>query len=313
MSHSHSHGQGHDHGHGHHHDHNHEVRNHNRTFGIAIALNVGFVAIEAVYGLAADSLALLADAGHNLSDVLGLMMAWGAIFLARREPSRWRTYGMRKTTILAALFNALILLMAIGGIAWEAVRRLAEPAPVAGMTVVVVAAIGVVINAGTMLLFVSDSKDDINIRGAFLHMAADAGVSLGVVIAGLIIYYTSQLWLDPVISLVIVAVIFIGTWSLLKESLNLAMDAVPKGIDPDGIRQYLTDLPGVEAVHDLHIWGLSTTETALTAHLVKPDAIDDDRVIQQASQTLRTEYGVGHITLQWERDDQACTSNANCC
>lgn len=313
MSHSHSHGHGHDHGHGHHHDHNPEVRNHNRTFGIAIALNVAFVAIEAVYGLAADSLALLADAGHNLSDVLGLLMAWGAIFLARREPSRWRTYGMRKTTILAALFNALILLMAIGGIAWEAVRRLAEPAPVAGMTVVVVAAIGVVINAATMLLFVSDSKDDINIRGAFMHMAADAAVSLGVVVAGLIIFYTGLLWLDPVISLVIVAVIFIGTWSLLKESLNLAMDAVPKGIDPDGIRQYLTDLPGVEAVHDLHIWGLSTTETALTAHLVKPDAADDDRVIQQASETLRTRFGVGHITLQWERDDQACTSNVNCC
>lgn len=313
MSHSHSHGHGHDHGHGHHHDHNPEVRNHNRTFGIAIALNVAFVAIEAVYGLAADSLALLADAGHNLSDVLGLLMAWGAIFLARREPSRWRTYGMRKTTILAALFNALILLMAIGGIAWEAVRRLAEPAPVAGMTVVVVAAIGVVINAATMLLFVSDSKDDINIRGAFMHMAADAAVSLGVVVAGLIIFYTGLLWLDPVISLVIVAVIFIGTWSLLKESLNLAMDAVPKGIDPDGIRRYLNDLPGVEAVHDLHIWGLSTTETALTAHLVKPDAADDDRVIQQASETLRTEFGVGHITLQWERDDQACTSNVNCC
>lgn len=311
MPHSHSHSHGHDHGH--HHDHNPAVKNHNRTFGIAIVLNVAFVVIEAVYGLAADSLALLADAGHNLSDVLGLLMAWGAIFLARQEPSRLRTYGMRKTTILAALFNALILLMAIGGIAWEAAQRLADPAPVAGMTVVVVAAIGVVINAATMMLFVSDSKDDINIRGAFLHMAADAAVSLGVVGAGLIIYYTGLLWLDPIISLVIVAVIFAGTWSLLKESLNLAIDAVPKGVDPDGILRFLNDLPGVQAVHDLHIWGLSTTETALTAHLVKPDAADDDQVIQQASHTLRTEYGVSHVTLQWERDDQACTSNVNCC
>ncbi len=308
MSHSHTHGSD----HGHHHDHAPEVRNHNRTFGLAIALNVGFVIIEAVYGLAADSLALLADAGHNLSDVLGLLMAWGAIFLASKRPSRWRTYGMRKATILAALFNALVLLVAIGGIAWEAARRFAEPAPVAGMTVVVVAAIGVLINAGTMMLFVSDSRDDINIRGAFLHMAADAAVSLGVVVAGLVIYYTGLLWIDPLISLAIVVIIFLGTWSLLKESLNLAIDAVPKGIDPDAIHRFLSELPGVEAVHDLHIWGLSTTETALTAHLVKPDATDDDHVIQQASHTLRTDYGVGHITLQWERDDQACSSSVNC-
>ncbi|WP_166258475.1 cation diffusion facilitator family transporter [Marinobacter salicampi] len=295
-----------------HHSPGHGVRNYNRTFAIAIGLNVAFVVVEVIYGLLAGSLALLADAGHNLSDVLGLLLAWGASYLASRQASRWRTYGLRKTTILAALFNALILLVAIGAIAWEAISRLNTPAEVAGITVIVVAGIGVVINAATMMLFMADRKSDLNIRGAFVHMAADAGISLGVVITGIVILYSGVQWLDPLISLLIAAVIFVGTWALLRDSLNLALDAVPKGIEPKEIEAFLVSLEGVEAVHDLHIWGISTTEVALTAHLVKPDPSDDDKVIAEISRVLKDRYRIDHATIQWERDTRVCPSGVEC-
>lgn len=305
MAHSHDH---HDQGHGH----SHGVRNYNRTFALAVFLNIGFVIIEVVFGIMADSLALLADAGHNLSDVLGLVLAWGASYLAEREASRWRTYGLRKSTILAALFNALILLAAIGGITWEAINRLGNPTEVAGMTVALVAGAGVVINAATMMLFIADRKQDLNIRGAFLHMAADAGISLGVVVTAIIIMLTGAQWLDPVISLAIAAAIFVGTWSLLRDSLDLAMDAVPRGIDPQEIRDYLRELPGIEEAHDLHIWGLSTTETALTVHLVKPDSRHDDALIEEVSRVLKERFRITHVTLQLERSRKLCPSGVAC-
>jgi cobalt-zinc-cadmium efflux system protein len=309
--HGHAHGHGHGHGHGHTH-HHHGPANYNRAFAIGIALNIAFVIIEAFYGLAADSLALLADAGHNLSDVLGLLLAWGATSLAQQKITEKRTFGLKKSTIFAALLNAIILLVAIGGIAWEAVGRFSEPQPVAGVTVIVVAAIGILINVATMLLFMRDRKDDLNIHGAFVHMAADAAVSLGVVIAGVAMLYTGAYWIDPVISLTIAAVILLGTWSLLKDSVNLAVDAVPKGIDARAVQASLNELPGVEAVHDLHIWGMSTTETALTAHLVRPRGEPDDKLIRLASEMLQTRFGIDHATLQVERDSERCPSGTCC-
>ena len=309
---AHSHGKAHGHSHGHGHTHHHGPANYNRAFAIGIALNIAFVIIEAFYGLAADSLALLADAGHNLSDVLGLLLAWGATSLAQQKITEKRTFGLKKSTIFAALLNAIILLVAIGGIAWEAVGRFSEPQPVAGVTVIVVAAIGILINVATMLLFMRDRKDDLNIHGAFVHMAADAAVSLGVVIAGVAMLYTGAYWIDPVISLTIAAVILLGTWSLLKDSVNLAVDAVPKGIDARAVQASLNELPGVEAVHDLHIWGMSTTETALTAHLVRPRGEPDDKLIRLASEMLQTRFGIDHATLQVERDSERCPSGTCC-
>ncbi|MEQ5836719.1 cation diffusion facilitator family transporter [Marinobacter sp. NFXS9] len=309
MSHAHHH-HGHAH-HGHSHGHSHGVA-YNRAFAIGILLNVFFVVVEAVYGVLADSMALLADAGHNLSDVLGLILAWGAAWLAQREATKWRTYGLKKTTILAALINALVLMVAIGGIAWESIRRFSNPPEVAGMTVIVVALIGVVINAATMMLFMAGQKEDLNIRGAFLHMAADAGVSLGVAVAGLVILWTGQTWIDPVVSLAIVAVILIGTWGLLKESLNLSLDAVPSGIDPDEVHGVLNDLPGVEGVHHVHIWAMSTTENALTAHLVKPDPASDDALLETLEGKLRHDFNINHVTIQWERDSDACPVSHRC-
>ncbi|MFC6672980.1 cation diffusion facilitator family transporter [Marinobacterium aestuariivivens] len=300
------------HGHAHGHEHHQGPADYNRAFAIGVGLNSLFVLIEAVYGLAADSLALLADAGHNLSDVLGLLLAWGASYLARQQMTHKRTFGLKKSTILAALINAIVLLIAIGGIAWEAVRRFDEPAPVAGMTVIVVAAIGIAVNTATMLLFMTDRRRDLNIQGAFLHMAADAAVSLGVVIAGVAMLYTGAYWIDPVVSLVIAAVIMISTWSLLKDSLNLAVDAVPEGIDALAVKQALGELPGVAAVHDLHIWGLSTTETALMAHLVRPDGDDHDKLIRAASEMLHQRFDIDHATLQVERSLQQCPSGARC-
>lgn len=309
MSHAHHH-----HGHAHHahsHGHSHGVA-YNRAFAIGILLNVFFVVVEAVYGVLADSMALLADAGHNLSDVLGLILAWGAAWLAQRAATKWRTYGLKKTTILAALINALVLMVAIGGIAWESIRRFSNPPEVAGMTVIVVALIGVVINAATMMLFMAGQKEDLNIRGAFLHMAADAGVSLGVAVAGLVILWTGQTWIDPVVSLAIVAVILIGTWGLLKESLNLSLDAVPSGIDPDEVHTVLNDLPGVEGVHHVHIWAMSTTENALTAHLVKPDPASDDALLETLEGKLRHDFNINHVTIQWERGSDACPVSHRC-
>ena len=292
------------------HTHNHETDSYNRAFAIGVILNLAFVIAEATFGILSDSLALLADAGHNLSDVLGLLLAWGARFLARRQSSTRRTYGLRKSTILAALANAVILMVVIGGISWEAVKRLTIPGETIGATIIIVAGIGVLINTATALLFVTGRKGDLNIRGAFLHMAADAGVSLGVVLGGIAILYTSWFWIDPVLSLMIAIIILISTWGLLKDSLNLIMDAVPEGIDPADVLSYLQGLPGVTAVHDLHIWGMSTTESALTAHLVKPNPEDDDAIIEQAGKEIHDRFGIHHITLQWERSEESRPCNA---
>lgn len=292
--------------------HNHGPADYNRAFAIGVVLNFGFVIAEVIFGLTADSLALLADAGHNLSDVAGLLLAWGASVLSRLRPTARRTYGYRSTTIIAALVNAVILLVAVGGIALESVQRFKRPAPAAGETIIIVAAIGVVINTVTALLFFAGRKKDLNIRGAFLHMASDAGVSVGVVLAGIGIMTTGWLWIDPLVSLAIVAIILVSTWGLLKESMNLALQAVPAGIDTQMVSDYLSRLPGVTAVHDLHIWAISTTETALTAHLVKPDPIDDDVLITQVRHDLFENFGIDHMTLQWERSDSFVQCGAAC-
>lgn len=285
--------------------HSHDVPNFGRAFAIGIGLNLAFVAVEAIFGGIAHSLALLADAGHNLSDVLGLVLAWGATVLVRRLPTRRRTYGLRKTSILASLTNALLLLIAISVIAWEAIRRLQQPEPVGSGLVMGVAAVGIVINGVTAWLFSSGRKGDMNIRGAYLHMAADAAVSAGVVLAALAMRYTGWLWLDPAVSLVIVAVIAWSTWGLLRDSVNLALDAVPQGLDPERIENYLAGLPGVMAVHDLHIWGISTTEAALTVHLVKPDATIDDALLGRINADLHRLFGIDHATVQFELGDDA--------
>ena len=289
MSHQHDHA-GHDH-----------VQDFRRVFAIGVVLNLAFVIVEATAGFVSGSLALVTDAGHNLSDVLGLVLAWGAMILSARRASGRRPYGWRKSSILAALMNAILLLFAIGAVASEAIRRLGHPRTVEGSTIVLVAAIGLVVNGATAMLFHRGRGHDLNVRGAFLHMAADAAVSAGVVVSGLVISSTGWMWLDPAVSLVIVVVILLGTWGLLRESLDLAMDAVPPGVDPDAVRDYLCGLPGVTAVHDLHIWAMSTTENALTAHLVKPDPAGDDELVARAARELRERFRVGHVTLQWER------------
>ncbi len=308
MSHHHTHHHDHDHDHDHTHDghghashggHHHvPTGDFDRAFFLAITLNIAFVVIEFTYGFIAHSTALLADAGHNLSDVLALILAWGAALLSRKQPSGRYTYGLRSTSILAALINAMLLLVACGAIAWEAVRRLSEPLEVAGVPMTVVAAIGIVINGLSAWLFMAGSKDDLNIRGAFLHMAADAAVSLGVVVAGLVIIFTGWRWPDPVISLVIVAVIVVGTWSLLREAVRLSLSAVPAHIDLAQVEQYLLQLPGVAAVDDLHIWGMSTTETALTAYLVMPGGYPDDGFMENVAAELQSHFRIGHSTLQ---------------
>jgi cobalt-zinc-cadmium efflux system protein len=299
------------HSHRHHAVHHSEGRHGDRLgrrFALGVALNLGFVVLEAIYGILANSLSLLADAGHNLSDVLGLVLAWAATILARRQPTERRTYGMRKSTIMASLTNAVLLLVVSGALAWEAVRRFAAPEPVAETEVMVVAAIGVVINGATALLFAAGRERDLNIRGAFLHMAADAAISLGVVISALAIVATGWLWLDPATSLVIVAIIAVGTWSLLRDSLDLALDAVPAGIDPEAVEAYLGGLAGVTAVHDLHIWAMSTTEAALTVHLVRPGAGTDDAWLADITETLRQRFAIPHATIQVENGDgpEAC-------
>jgi cobalt-zinc-cadmium efflux system protein len=283
------------------HNHDHGAGSYDRAFAVGVGLNLAFVLIEVFYGLRAHSVALVADAGHNFSDVLGLLLAWGAAVLARRLPTARRTYGLRRLSILAAMGNAMLLLFAIGAIAWEAVERLAQPVSVAAGTVIWVAAAGVVVNAATALLFMAGRRGDLNIRGAYLHMAADAGVSLGVVIAGSAIVATGWLWLDPAISLTIVAVILVGTWGLLRDSLNLVLDAVPENIDPTAVHAYLAGVAGVTEVHDLHIWGMSTTETALTAHLVHPGALVDDDLLARVGRELHDRFGIEHATLQVER------------
>ncbi len=310
--HEHDHACDHEHDHGHdHHDHGHgrgfghhhhgDPNRQGRAFAIAIGLNGAFVAAEFFYGVLANSTALMADAGHNLSDVLGLVLAWGAAVLAKRAPSGRYTYGLRSTSILAALSNAMLLLVACGGIAWEAIERFAAPPPVAGLTVTAVAAVGILINGVSAWLFVRGSETDLNIRGAYLHMAADAAVSLGVVIAGLTMLWTGWYWLDPLVSLTIVAVILLGTWGLLRESVQLALSAVPAHLDVGVIADWLQEQPGVTAVHDLHVWGMSTTESALTVHLVMPDGYPGDAFMDGLSQGLRSRFAIAHSTLQIEQ------------
>ena len=302
------HGHGHDHtGHGHshgaggHHGHAHgPVDTGDWRYGVGLLVNLAFVVIEFGAGFVSGSTALMADAGHNLSDVLGLAMAGGAAWLARRTAVAAKTYGYGKATILAALANALLLIFACGAIAFEAVRRLNEPAQVGSTTVMIVAGIGFIINLGTALLFLKDQHKDLNVRGAYLHMMADAGVSIGVVIAGAAILFTGWTIIDPLVSLLIVVVIMIGTWGLLKDSVNLALDAAPRGKDVAVIRSAFLALPGVTAVHDLHVWGLSTTDTALTAHLVH-DRTDGDALLAEAQTLARTRFEIGHTTLQLER------------
>jgi cobalt-zinc-cadmium efflux system protein len=293
-------GQTHD---GHAHDgpgHAHAPADFGRAFVIGIGLNIAFVAIEFVYGVLANSVALIADAGHNLSDVLGLVVAWIATVLSKRRPSARYTYGLGGSSILAALFNAVLLLVAVGAIALEAVQRFFHPEPVASVTVMVVAAIGIAINGATAWLFASGRKGDLNIRGAFLHMIADAAVSAGVVVAAFVILLTDWMWLDPLTSLVISGVIVWGTWSLLRDSLAMSVSAVPGHIDPQAVRRYLESCAGVSAVHDLHIWPMSTTETALTAHLVVPAGHPGDEFLAIAATGLRHRFGIGHATLQIE-------------
>ena len=294
------HDQAHNHGSSHGHAHDHGASRYRRAFVTGLLLNAGFVVAEFIAGLAAGSLALTADAGHNLSDVLSLALAWGAFLVAERAPSPRFTYRLRKSTILAALFSSLLLVGALGVIAWEAVARLSTPQPVDGPLMLVVAGVGVVINAVTAALFFADRKDDLNIRAAFLHMAADAAVSLGVVAAGLVIMKTGLLWIDPVLSLAIVVVILVGTWGLLRDSLRLALDAAPAGVDPVQVERWLRDQEGVAGVHDLHVWAMSTTSAALTAHLEMPDGTDDAGLNRLAC-GLEDTFGIGHVTLQVER------------
>jgi len=290
------------------HDHKHGMNNHNRAFAIGVILNVLFVFIEAGYGFIAGSLALIADAGHNLSDVLSLLLAWGASLLASKKPTKKRTYGFRRVTILTSLVSALFLLVTLGGIAWESVRRFFDPQPVKEIIIIVVAAIGVVINSITALLFISGKKHDLNLKGAYLHMAADAGVSLGVVIAGIAMMLTGRLWIDPAISILIVVIILIATWGLLRNSINLSIDAVPEGIDLCEIENYLIGLKSVSCTHDLHVWALSTTETALTVHLVTTRNSIDNTFLIKIQKHLHDHFGIGHTTIQIEQE----SSENNC-
>ncbi len=294
--------------HDHSHPHSISTANFNAAFAIGIALNTAYVLFEVIFGFLGHSLALLADAGHNLSDVLGLLLAWGASAMAKTAPTKRRTYGLRGSSILAALFNAIFLLVSVGAIVWEALRRFKAPADVAATTLIWVSLVGIAINTATALMFRSGRDRDLNIRGAFLHMAADAAISAGVVIAGFAILWTGRTWIDPVMSLLISAVIIWGTWDLLRESTNLALQAVPKNIQPEKVERYLKQLPGVAKVHDLHIWAMSTSETALTVHLVKPDGTIDDEFLARVCEDLQHDFQIGHVTIQLE-----CGSGAHAC
>ncbi len=303
-SHDHDHA-GHDHaGHGHGHGHaghHHAPATFGRAFAIGISLNLTFVLAEFVFGVRAGSLALTADAGHNLGDVLGLVLAWAGTVLATRAPTPRRTYGLRRFSILAALGNGALLLIAVGAIGMEAIQRLLAPAPVQSGTVIIVALLGIGINLGTALLFMRGRDRDLNIRGAFLHMLGDAAASAGVVVAQLVIRFTGWYWIDPAVGLALVVLIMWSTWGLLRESIDLALDAVPSGIDPEAVTGYLSELPGVLEVHDLHIWGMSTTNVALTAHLIRPDGGDDDALLARVCRDLHTRFGIEHATIQIER------------
>lgn len=318
--HEHSHGHSHQHVQGHaqghsgsrashsHHDrhgpHGHMPKNYSRAFAFGIALNVLYIVVEVIYGLLAGSMALLADAGHNLSDVLGLALAWAGAELSKRPPTKRFTYGLGGSSILAALLNGLFLLVACGAIAWEAIERIGAPSQVASLTVIIVASIGILINFGTAMLFMSGQKDDINIRGAFLHMMADAGVSAGVVIGGIAIYFTGLNWIDPLVSIGIVGLIFWSTWGLLKEAIRMSLSGVPRDIDVEEVLAVLSAFPGVEAVHDLHIWPMSTSETAMTAHLVIPGGHPGKGFLADVQKEMKSRFAIHHITVQIELEDE---------
>lgn len=299
--------------HSHEHSHGNAGENdYSRAFALGIGLNIAFVAVEIIYGLIANSSALLADAGHNASDVLGLVFAWTASRLATIKPKGKYTYGLRKTTILVSILNALLLFGAVTAIGWDAVAKLYNPEPVAGTPVMIVAAIGVVINTLTALLFMKGQKEDLNIKGAFLHMAADAGVSLGVVVAGLLINITGLQWIDPITSFLIIAVILWGTWNLFTDSVDLALDAVPKQIDVDKVRDFLLSQKGVQNVHDLHIWAMSTTKVALSVHIIT-SVQTDSSFIQEIQESLHEKFNIGHTTIQIEFGTvlKDCCTNCN--
>lgn len=315
-AHDHDHDHGHDHGHGHdhhaghshshgHHGHSHAPDHFGRAFAIGMALNLTFVAGEAFYGVLSHSLALLADAGHNMSDVLGLAAAWLASWLGHKAPSTRYTYGFRRSSILAALGNATLLLLVTGAIAWEAVLRLFDPQQPAARIIIVVAAVGIFINGATALMFMSGRKNDLNLRAAFTHMAADALVQFGTVLAGVVILLTGWNRIDPLVSLVISVVIVVGTWSILRDAVNLSLDAVPQGIDPDLVQNYLKGLPDVVAVHDLHIWALSTTDSALTAHLVQKSNVAVPASLPDIAADIKSRFGIGHVTIQIETESMA--------
>ncbi|MFN8693297.1 MAG: cation diffusion facilitator family transporter [Holosporales bacterium] len=300
----------HHHGH-HHHDHSHGA-GYGRAFKIGLTLNLGFVVIEALVGLSIDSLALIADAGHNLGDVMGLLLAWWTQYLSGRAPSRKYTYGLQSSTILAALGNAMLLLIAVIFIGYQAVHRLNDPAPVPGQTVIIVAAIGVLINSLTAWQFHKGQHDDLNLRGAYLHMVGDALISLGVVVSGVIIWYTGWNWVDPVTSLLLAAAILLTGWKLFTQSLDLALHGVPDKINPDDVTRYLEGLPGVARAHDLHIWAMSTNETALTVHLVMPSGHPGDAFLHRISEGLEEQFRIGHATVQIElgADASECVTHS---
>lgn len=300
-AHVHAHGGGHSHAGGHAHGHGHGPKSYGRAFAIGVTLNLAFVVIEVFYGIVSHSIALLSDAGHNFGDVLGLAFAWGAAALANVRPSARRTFGYRRSTIVASMVNALLLLVVTGALVWESIRRLFDPLPAQGKTMVVVALVGAAINLGCALLFMREDKD-LNVRTAFMHLAADAVLSLGVAATGALILVTNWLWLDPVMSLVLAVTIFAGTWSLLRQSLNLMLDAVPEGIETDHVRDFLNGLPGVLEVHDLHIWGMSTTETALTAHLVMNNPCQPAFLAEVCAE-LHAKFDIDHSTLQLDPVD----------
>lgn len=313
-SHSHSHSHEHDHGgHGHHHANAHDFANVNLSFVIAVGANLAFTILEAVYGYITSSMSLLADAGHNLSDVLGLLLAWGAAYLATRKSSDAYSFGFRRTTILAALINAVVLVIAAGVIAFESLHKLLDPTPIAAVPVMIVATIGIVVNAGTAMLFMKGSKDDLNMRGAYLHLAYDALISVGVVVAAMLIYFTDFHWIDPVVGLLIVAVILVGTWGLLRDSVNLIIDAVPNDIDMQEVREYLLGIDGVTEVHDLHIWGMSTRENCLIAHLVMPNNTlwDSEESYAAIGSHMESHFSIHHVTLQVEKDPDCTNPDCN--
>lgn len=298
----HEHSEGHEHGH-HKSGHAHAPKDFNRAFAIGVFLNLTLVVAQAIFGVIAHSLALVADAGHNFADVLGLLLAWWAGRLVKSIPTKKHTYGLRGASILAALANAVLLLVTMGAVAWEAIIRLEHPQQVEGKIVIGIAALGIVVNGVSALLFFSGRKGDLNVRGAFLHLAADAGISVGVVLAGLAIVLTGKLWIDPVVSLVIVATILYGTWGLLKDSINLSLQAVPENVDLDAVERFLKTLPAVAEVHDLHIWAMSTTQVALTVHLVMRPAKVDDSFLANAAKELEHNFGIEHATIQVEAGD----------